>query len=55
MTQHQHRKLMPDVRLWTGIAAIAVAVLTATEFSVQVFVWWEPGPASTTRSPSSTS
>lgn len=38
MPHHPHGKLMPDVRLWTGIAAIAVAILTATEFSVQVFV-----------------
>ena len=54
MTHHPHRKLMPDVRLWTGIAAIAVAVLTATEFSVQVFVVGAD-PASTMKSPSSTS
>jgi hypothetical protein len=38
MTHHPQRKAMPDVRLWTGIAAFAVAILTATEFSVQVFV-----------------
>ena len=38
MSLHPHKRLMPDVTLWTGIAAIAVAILTVTEFSVQVFV-----------------
>ncbi|MFB2556571.1 hypothetical protein [Herbiconiux liangxiaofengii] len=38
MTVVKDGKLNPDVRLWTGIAALSVAVLTATEFLVQVLL-----------------
>lgn len=34
--------LRPDVRLWTGIAAISVAVLTLIEFSVQMAIGARP-------------
>ncbi|MCS5715271.1 hypothetical protein NVV95_12010 [Herbiconiux sp. CPCC 205716] len=45
VSQHNHMitvvkdgRLNPDVRLWTGIAAISVALLTASEFLVQVLL-----------------
>ncbi len=47
MQEHRHKhmitvvrngRLNPDVRLWTGIAAVTVAGLTLAEFLVQVFL-----------------
>ena len=38
ITVVKNGRLNPDVRLWTGIAALSVAVLTAAEFLVQVLV-----------------
>ena len=38
ITVVKNGRLNPDVRLWTGIAAIAVAALTASEFLVQVLL-----------------
>jgi hypothetical protein len=38
ITVVKNGKLNPDVRLWTGLSAIAVAVLTVAEFLVQVLL-----------------
>ncbi|WP_382304923.1 hypothetical protein [Herbiconiux sp. UC225_62] len=38
ITVVKNGRLNPDVRLWTGMAAVAVAALTLAEFLVQVFL-----------------